>query len=205
MAQAPMWQFFVSTLGGTLVGFFLALATTAWRERANLDVRIRGSKERLFVTEKTPGSGNWTYIVREPSKATEAVLTVPLLVTNHSAAYDAISDITLEIDGNKIPARIRADAAFPGLNIPPHQAVMHNARFFLPKPATPGRDNLSIRTPDWVWSKDRPYPAMRLEWTSVRRRIGGRQIGRVEPVDADSWITTHKPRTEIGYLHSRRS
>jgi hypothetical protein len=205
MGSTPVWQVFFSTLGGTLVGFFLALVTTALRERANLRVRIQEPKERVYVVENKPASGRWSYVVTTPAEATEAVLTIELVIVNASAAYDAVTGAELYADGQRVPARSRADSSFTGVNIPPRQSVTQRVRFFLPKPGTRSRDNLDIETPSWIWSEEEPFPDMRLRWTSVRRRmLGWREISGDLPVSGP-WMTLHEPGIDIGYLHSTRA
>src|SRR4051794_26530579 len=119
MNQTPLWQIFFSTLGGAMVGFFLALFATAIRERPNLRVRVTEPKERVYVSENKPASGKWSYTVERPVDATEVVLTLQLVITNASAAYDSVTDVSLQIDGNRLPARSRADGPFEGVNVPP--------------------------------------------------------------------------------------
>jgi hypothetical protein len=59
----PVWQIFFSTLGGALAGFFLALLTTAIRERPRLTVTAPDPKERVYVVENKRPSGAWSYTV----------------------------------------------------------------------------------------------------------------------------------------------
>jgi hypothetical protein len=197
----PLWQIFFSTLGGTTVGFALGLLATAYRERAQLAVRLQPPKERIYVTENQRPSGVWSYTVTEPQEAIELVLTVQLIIINSSASYDAITDVSLNLGASGVPARVRADEAFTGVNIPPRQSVAQRVRFFLPRAGDPSRDQVDVLVPDSLWDSSCHFEAMTLHWTSVRSSFLRRKpvSGAVEIVEP--WHTAHVPGTEIQYLH----
>jgi hypothetical protein len=205
LQTTPAWQLFFSTLGGTLVGFFLALSTTAYRERPKLKVALREPKERVYVTANKRPTGKNSYTVMSPEDAREVVLTTELVVVNASAAYDAVNDVWLEItvDGKPthVPARERADSTFGGLNIPPRQAISHRVRFFLPKTPAEDRNNLSMAAPPWLFT-DQFHP-MKIHWSSVRSHLWEprRPISGSLNLDTDWGEPLHEVGMEIWYLH----
>lgn len=205
LQSTPAWQFFFSTLGGTLVGFFLALSATAYRERPKLEVTLREPKERVYVTANKRLSGRNSYTVTTKQEAREVVLTVELVITNASAAYDSINDVDLElaVAGKpvRVPARERADSTFGGLNVPPRQATSHRVRFFLPKTATDDRNNLRFAAPAWAFTDQ--FQPMTLHWSSVRSHVWAprRPISGRLDLDTDWGNPLHEVGTEIWYLH----